>query len=335
MLKSFSLLTPSIHVNIEGFLEEALMMTQHQCKLVEDNIKLVDYVLHRKMNIHENDSNYSDYRQQGMLGLCEAATRYKDSCSKPSTYFVSYIDGYIRTYIRNNSSMLKIPRRLLDVAGQVRSRAASGQSIQDIAASLGVSEKDASDACCAPLSLDADISEDGSSLHEMIEDNHRTEDVAMYEVCCDEAYTSLAPCYKEGTCSRTILYQVYRDISEGCIPNQLDMARRLGCSHSIVNRVQNRFILAVLSNLGHSTTKYNAKIDKCAIECEDVKKSALDILIQAKEQHLCGKLSIMSGLSRGIISKYISGTRDITEKSAVSIVSTWNRLKNNPTIENL
>lgn len=60
------------------------MLDEQQRKLVEDNLKLCHYALHR-MGIHEGD-RYDDCFQTACIGLCKAAKHYQPEKGEFSTY---------------------------------------------------------------------------------------------------------------------------------------------------------------------------------------------------------------------------------------------------------
>ena len=75
-------------------------LNQVQKELVQKNIKLV-YSVASKLNVLNN----SDAVQEGIMGLCIAASRFDTSKSKFSTYATCYIKYYILTFLKYNRTI--------------------------------------------------------------------------------------------------------------------------------------------------------------------------------------------------------------------------------------
>jgi RNA polymerase sporulation-specific sigma factor len=69
----------------------------NKTKLIEDNMKLVYFVLHK---YYPNCANDEDMQQIGMVGLCKAANTWDGESSKFSTYACACIATEIRMEIR-------------------------------------------------------------------------------------------------------------------------------------------------------------------------------------------------------------------------------------------
>lgn len=87
---------------------------------VLDNMKLVHYCAHK---MHPSYDEYEDYVQEGMVGLCLAATRFDETKGfKFVTFASSYIYGLMKRYRRENT-LLSEPRWLKDVRAKIVSYA--------------------------------------------------------------------------------------------------------------------------------------------------------------------------------------------------------------------
>ena len=69
-------------------------------KLIEDNMKLVYYVINKYYPTYMYDE---DVIQEGMLGLCQAANTYDSSKTKFSTYAFHCIRNRLKYYLRCQS----------------------------------------------------------------------------------------------------------------------------------------------------------------------------------------------------------------------------------------
>lgn len=75
-------------------------MTESEQRLVEENLNLVHYILHKNTWI-KNDF-YNDYFQMAAFGLCLAAQRFDESKEfKFATFATAYIEGYIKRHHRD------------------------------------------------------------------------------------------------------------------------------------------------------------------------------------------------------------------------------------------
>jgi RNA polymerase sporulation-specific sigma factor len=90
------------------YLWESIRTKEGSDELVNDNLGLVHSIL-RKFNLP--DSQYQELYSEGVLGLVEAAKRYKPGKAKFSTYAYFRVKGAILNFIQNNKSIIKIPWR--------------------------------------------------------------------------------------------------------------------------------------------------------------------------------------------------------------------------------
>lgn len=81
-------------------------------KLVLDNLNLVPYLINKYIHIPISNQEYSDYYQEGCVGLVLAASRYDSSKKiKFSAYASQYILGYLYNYKYLYLPIIKYPRR--------------------------------------------------------------------------------------------------------------------------------------------------------------------------------------------------------------------------------
>jgi RNA polymerase sigma factor (sigma-70 family) len=158
--------------------------------LVTNNLRLVDFVIQKKMGIHPSDMYYDDYQGEGFLGLLKAAIAFDDSRGvKFSTYAVPYIHGYIQRYRREYvNSPLKTSRDLQDRLGKIYKYLNEGYSYEEISDMLNISLADIREALDSSFVVSLDgkasprsddekqftlndvICSDDSDIDELIED---------------------------------------------------------------------------------------------------------------------------------------------------------------------
>lgn len=84
-------------------------------KLVLDNLNLVPYLINKYIHVSPTSQDYSDYYQEGCVGLVLAASRYDNNRKiKFSTYAASYILGYLYNYKYLYLPIIKYPRRRIN-----------------------------------------------------------------------------------------------------------------------------------------------------------------------------------------------------------------------------
>lgn len=93
--------------------DKNLKLNESQKMLVEKNIKLA-YSRANKMQMKYNSYKLSidsdDFESYALEGLCDAALRFDSSYNvKFSTFAVSYIDNYIKTYVLAENPTIKLP----------------------------------------------------------------------------------------------------------------------------------------------------------------------------------------------------------------------------------
>lgn len=88
------------------------MQRSERDKLIEDNIKLVYFVLNKYYPTYIHDE---DIIQIGMIGLCKAADKYDGDKGTFSTYAVIVIQNEIRREFRNRQKEDKLNAVSLDL----------------------------------------------------------------------------------------------------------------------------------------------------------------------------------------------------------------------------
>lgn len=95
-------------------------------KLFEENMKLVYFVVEKKLN--KNIARYKelgveneDLHQLGFIGLFKACQRFKDGYGAFSTYAVPLIYGEIANALRDEPN-IKIPREALSIALKIKQK---------------------------------------------------------------------------------------------------------------------------------------------------------------------------------------------------------------------
>ena len=84
-------------------------------RLIEDNMKLVYYVVNKYYPTYMHDE---DVIQEGMYGLCQAAKNYDPTKTKFSTYAVVCIKNRLRYYIKSQSRHYGVLSTDFDVKGK-------------------------------------------------------------------------------------------------------------------------------------------------------------------------------------------------------------------------
>ena len=115
-------------------------------QLVELHTGLVRKMAHQFS--HQCSEPYEDLEQIGYFGLIRAIERFAPNQGYAfSSFAVPYIRGELLHFLRDRSSLLKIPRRWQDLYTQ-------GQKVRkDLALSLGRSPKDTEIACVLQVSV--------------------------------------------------------------------------------------------------------------------------------------------------------------------------------------
>lgn len=197
---------------------------------------------------------FDDLKQVASLALLRGIDRFDPDLGMQFTTFITpTITGEIKNYFRDKSRMVKIPRRLGEVAMLVKNFTAEyastngvKPSVKTIAEELKLSEEDVVRALEVgnPLSLDTAMTgegEEAESLYEVVPDgNDDYEDVDTRE--------TLRVAMKDFTdTERALIKYRYEDEL-----SQSETAKRLGVSQMFVSRMERKLLLRLKSRLKDS-----------------------------------------------------------------------------------
>ena len=197
---------------------------------------------------------FDDLKQVASLALLRGIDRFDPDLGMQFTTFITpTITGEIKNYFRDKSRMVKIPRRLGEIAMLVKNFTAEyastngvKPSVKTIAEELKLSEEDVVRALEVgnPLSLDTAMTgegEEAESLYEVVPDgNDDYEDVDTRETLCVamEDFTDT---------ERALIKYRYEDEL-----SQSETAKRLGVSQMFVSRMERKLLLRLKSRLKDS-----------------------------------------------------------------------------------
>ena len=197
---------------------------------------------------------FDDLKQVASLALLRGIDRFDPDLGMQFTTFITpTITGEIKNYFRDKSRMVKIPRRLGEVAMLVKNFTAEyastngvKPSVKTIAEELKLSEEDVVRALEVgnPLSLDTAMTgegEEAESLYEVVPDgNDDYEDVDTRETLrvAMEDFTDT---------ERALIKYRYEDEL-----SQSETAKRLGVSQMFVSRMERKLLLRLKSRLKDS-----------------------------------------------------------------------------------
>ena len=197
---------------------------------------------------------FDDLKQVASLALLRGIARFAPDLGMQFTTFITpTITGEIKNYFRDKSRMVKIPRRLGEIAMLVKNFTAEyastngvKPSVKTIAEELKLSEEDVVRALEVgnPLSLDTAMTgegEEAESLYEVVPDgNDDYEDVDTRETLrvAMEDFTDT---------ERALIKYRYEDEL-----SQSETAKRLGVSQMFVSRMERKLLLRLKSRLKDS-----------------------------------------------------------------------------------
>lgn len=197
---------------------------------------------------------FDDLKQVASLALLRGIDRFDPDLGMQFTTFITpTITGEIKNYFRDKSRMVKIPRRLGEIAMLVKNFTAEyastngvKPSVKMIAEELKLSEEDVVRALEVgnPLSLDTAMTgegEEAESLYEVVPDgNDDYEDVDTRETLrvAMEDFTDT---------ERALIKYRYEDEL-----SQSETAKRLGVSQMFVSRMERKLLLRLKSRLKDS-----------------------------------------------------------------------------------
>ena len=207
---------------------------------------LVEEVGELAKEIRKKEENMDDLFQVGCIGLLKAIENFDTSYDvKFSTYAVPMIEGEVKRYLRDNSS-IRVSRSLKDLAYRaLRFKesyfANTGQipSTEEIATALEVTPYDvihALDSLKEPISMFEPIYNDGGDtiyLYDQIEDKKGREDVAT-NMALQEALKKLTPREHMIIENRFVLGK-----------SQMEIAESVGISQAQVSRLEKGAIAMV------------------------------------------------------------------------------------------
>ncbi len=197
---------------------------------------------------------FDDLKQVASLALLRGIDRFDPDLGMQFTTFITpTITGEIKNYFRDKSRMVKIPRRLGEIAMLVKNFTAEyastngvKPSVKTIAEELKLSEEDVVRALEVgnPLSLDTAMTGEGGEAGSQCEDvpdgNDDYEDVDTRETLrvAMEDFTDT---------ERALIKYRYEDEL-----SQSETAKRLGVSQMFVSRMERKLLLRLKSRLKDS-----------------------------------------------------------------------------------
>lgn len=111
---------------------------------LQENIKLVRFVIRKFFGRVIGTHEYDDYYQNGMIGLYKATLKYDPSTGNTfSTYAVPMIAWEIRRYRRDHGqgSQFKIPRADRELHSKIMVLCGNGYTEEEAAQELGIAEE--------------------------------------------------------------------------------------------------------------------------------------------------------------------------------------------------
>lgn len=197
---------------------------------------------------------FDDLKQVASLALLRGIDRFDPDLGMQFTTFITpTITGEIKNYFRDKSRMVKVPRRLGEIAMLVKNftaeyAATNGvkPSVKTIAEELKLSEEDVVRALEVgnPLSLDTAMTgegEEAESLYEVVPDGNDD-----YETV--DTKETLREAMKDFTeTERALIRYRYEDEL-----SQSETAKRLGVSQMFVSRMERKLLLKLKGRLKDS-----------------------------------------------------------------------------------
>lgn len=165
-------------------------MTEEETERVLESLKLVDYLIQKKLNIKPIDKNYEDYRQEGYIGLIYASIRFKpEKGYKFSTYASSYIINRVRTYrMLFVNRYIHTSRKAIEIMPKVCRLLIEGYTSDEVLNTLRITEDEYNEIMSnltissvnKPLAIDSD----GSEV--TIADTLGKEDIGLVDLLSEE-----------------------------------------------------------------------------------------------------------------------------------------------------
>lgn len=219
-------------------------LTKDREHYINDNVKLVHYLIRRYFFHYVNTPEYDDLFQEGCYALTLSAINYDPELgNKFSTYCVPTILGYMRRYIREKTNTIKLPRDLLDKKVQLNKiiNDDPDRSVSDICQELGIDNNDylmitGSLISSLDMEISKEDSDNSSAFHELIQDP-----LAEYEdylVTKDQVLNSIFSITKNLPKLSRYLYEdyIFSKIYDEAM-TQKELAGKYGISQSYVSRI--------------------------------------------------------------------------------------------------
>lgn len=205
--------------------------------IVLRHLDLVDGLVHHLASGYRDQS---DLRQVGCIGLVHAVRRFDPVRSDNFlSYAVPTISGEIKRYLRDNGWFIRPPRRVQEL------RQAVSSAIPDLAQSLrreptvadlagylhtspaGVAEAVGTRTSMEPVSLDAGIGDDDTSIGATIGDNDQRLELADLRLSLRVALATLTPRERRIVYLRFIEERTQREIADEIGVTQMQVSRLL------------------------------------------------------------------------------------------------------------
>lgn len=224
-----------------------MKLTEEQKILVQDNIKLVHFVIQKYLHIHPSNPDYEEYVQTGSEALCKVASRFNPELGiKFSTYATTSIYGYLMQFRRNYFSTgtrtdLDNLHKVLQFCEENKESDMMHLTNEDLSA-IGINSYEYSEALLSYgssrfVSIDEDIGnsdnfEGETSLHNLLVCSEDFEDNIATEM---KLLKSLESIKKER--DRDIVKEFVYSKLYGVPTNQKQLAEKYGLTQSVVSRI--------------------------------------------------------------------------------------------------
>ena len=219
--------------------------------LIEQNVSLVKCIVKRYLG---KGVDYDDLKQVASLALLRGVDRFDPDLGMQFTTFITpTITGEIKNYFRDKSRIVKVPRRLGELASTIRKYAEEYQakygekpSVKRIAQTLDMSEEEVVKALevGGTVSLDSMATDDegnDKSLYALIADGNDAYDAFETK----EAIRAAMRDFSET--ERALIKCRYLDEL-----SQNETAKRLGVSQMFVSRMERKLLMRLKERLQDS-----------------------------------------------------------------------------------
>jgi RNA polymerase sigma-B factor len=217
-------------------------------ELIEVHLGLVEYLARRFVGRGEP---LDDLIQVATIGLVKAVDRFDPGREVEfSTYATPTIVGELKRHFRDKGWAVRVPRRLQElslrltsVVGELAQRSGRSPTVAEIAEAAGATEEEVLEAMDSAhaynlISLDAEVTEEGLSLHEQLGEEDESIDLLEHRA-------SLAPLLEQlPQREQMMLYlRFFRGMT------QSEIATRLGISQMHVSRLLSRTLARLRDQL--------------------------------------------------------------------------------------